>query len=321
MERANRRHQGDVVLSIVIVNWNSKDYVRKCLRSIELTCTELEPEIIVTDGASFDGCQEMIEEEFPYVVYVQSHDNIGFGRCNNLGFEKSTGDVVLFLNPDTEVHEGAIQNMLGLLKSVPDIGMVGARLLNSDGTLQKSAVRTLPNPWNRAIESNAVDTILGAFSLGLRARALKSDEPVEVEAISGACMMMRWKTFEEIGGFSPQYFMYGEDMDLCAKLNRIDKGILYCPDARIVHHGGGCTTEQVSRSSIIAMRESGLIYMKLNHGTASLLAYRILQAIAAAIRIGILGLTCIARPADVNCRNSFKKWLTVFRWSIGLERA
>ena len=102
-------------LSIVIVNWRSKDYLRGCLRAVAATCAELSPEIIVVDGASFDGCGEMLAAEFPYVHFVQIQENIGFGQCNNLGFSHATGEVVMLLNPDTELQPGSVQRMLAEL--------------------------------------------------------------------------------------------------------------------------------------------------------------------------------------------------------------
>ena len=103
-------------LSILIVNWNSKDYMRECLHSISGTCGHLSPQVVVVDGGSFDGCAEMLAAEFPEVEFVQSPENIGFGRSNNLGFERVTGEALLLLNPDTELQPGAVDALLTALR-------------------------------------------------------------------------------------------------------------------------------------------------------------------------------------------------------------
>ena len=113
-----------MTLSIIIVNWRSKDHLRACLRTVRATAADLSPQVIVVDGASFDGCGEMLAAEFPEVTFIQSQENLGFGRCNNLGFERSASDVVLFLNPDTELKDNCLQTMLAELERQPDAGIL-----------------------------------------------------------------------------------------------------------------------------------------------------------------------------------------------------
>src|ERR1044071_9560492 len=123
-------------VSILIVNWNSKDMLRECLRSIRDTCADLVSQIVVVDGGSYDGCGEMLASEFKDVEFVQSKHNVGFGRANNIGLARITGEVVGVLNPDTEVLPGALQTLLAELQQRPDAGIVSPRLLNTNRTLQ-----------------------------------------------------------------------------------------------------------------------------------------------------------------------------------------
>ena len=142
------------VLTIIIVNWNSKDYVKKCLKSIDVALKYFgkSTQIIVIDGASYDGCGEMITNEFPNVEFIQSEHNIGFGACNNLAFEQTLGRYVFFLNPDTVVEFDAIKKLYTAIREHPNAGVVGAKLLNSDGTIQDSCIRKTPNPLITTIE-------------------------------------------------------------------------------------------------------------------------------------------------------------------------
>ena len=303
-------------LSILIVNWNSLEYLRKCLASIRDTCADLDLQVVVVDGGSFDGCGEMVASDFPEVEFVQSADNIGFGRSNNLGFTKVKGDAVLLLNPDTELQEGAVQILLQTLLKQKDSGIIGARLLNSDRSLQLSSVHHLPTPLNSALDSDWLRRRWWTKS-GL----CDTMDANVVEAVSGACMMMRAEVFRQVGGFSPRYFMYAEDMDLCLKVTRMGLKIYFAPGAVVLHHGGGSSGTQVSKFSTIMIREALHVYMRQNHGFPTALLYKSLMAVSAMVRLPILGLAWLFSKdgARLTKAASMLKWWIVMRWSLGGE--
>ena len=307
-----------MTLSILIVNWRSKDYLRRCLLTIAETCADLDLQIIVVDGGSFDGCGEMLAAEFPEVDFVQSPDNVGFGRSNNLGFERVTGAALLLLNPDTELKNGAVQKMLNELYASARAGIIGPRLLNTDGSLQVYCVRALPTPLNRALDSDFLRRLWPNSRLWGVAEAFRSSKPVSVEAVSGACMLLRSEIFRRVGGFSPQFFMYGEDMDLCAKVGRRGLQVVHVPDAVVVHHGGGSSGGQVNHFSTSKMREAWDTYMQLNHGPFTVIAYRFLQAISAVVRLCVLvpGSVLLAGPHRAAARVGLIKWWCVLKWAL-----
>ena len=224
-------------LSIVIVNWKSMEYLRGCLNSVETTCAGLKVEIIVVDGASFDGCAEMLADEFPHIIFIQSDENIGFGQCNNLGVGRASAPVVMLLNPDTELQEGTVKILMDELRLHPDAGLIAPRLLNTDRTLQTSCVRAFPTPVNQALDSDFLRAIFPDSALWGVGKAFKSRTPVVVEAVSGACMVLPTEVYRKLGGFHERYFMYGEDMDLCFRLRQAGYSVLHVPAAEIVHHG------------------------------------------------------------------------------------
>jgi len=310
-----------VTLSILIVNWNSKDYLRKCLQSVRMTCVGISLQVIVVDSASYDGCGAMLAGEFPEVEFIQCPENLGFGRSNNLGFQRVRGEYLLLLNPDTELHPGAVARMLEVLNSVPAAGIAAPRLLNADGSLQCTCVRALPTPLNRAVDSEVLRRWSPRSSLWSTWEAFHSAQPVTVEAVSGACMVMRADTFRSLGGFSPQFFMYGEDMDLCAKARRLGLKVVHIPGAQVVHHGGGSSSKQLSRFSAVMMRQAGETYMVLNHGAMTAWIYRGLQAASAVVRLLILLVMLPMRP---RCRGavlmSIQKWWEVLMWAISTVR-
>lgn len=303
-------------LSILIVNWNSRDYLRKCLISIRHTCGTISPQVVVVDGGSFDGSAEMIACEFPEVEFVQSQVNIGFGRSNNLGFKRVIGDTLLLLNPDTELHPGTVSILLETLQQAPDAGMVGARLLNSDGSLQLSSVHPLPTAWNVPLDSE----LMRRRWWRLR-RAALDDGAVEVEAVSGACMMLLSETFRQLGGFDPRYFMYAEDMDLCFKIRRSGLKIYHDSRASIIHHGGGCSSCQFNKFAVVVMREALSVYIRSNQGHLSARIYGLLMVLSAAIRLFLLAAYRPFAPAGKRAaiQASIWKWWTILRWSLGFE--
>lgn len=308
-------------LSVLIVNWKSKDYVRLCLNSIQRECAELNPQIVVVDGGSFDGCGEMLAQEFPGVEFIQGPGNIGFGRSNNLGFEKITGDAVLLLNPDTELKAGAVQRLLAELRHHPDAGVIGPRLLNTDGSLQTSCVQALPTPWNQALDSDSLRHRLPNSRLWGVGKAFRSSAPSVVEAVSGACMLLRSEVFRRLGGFSQQFFMYAEDMDLCARIRKAGLHVIHVPGAVVVHHGGGSSRTQASHFGTVMMRLAVETYMRLNHGPIAALSYRALQAASALVRLVIVLPGCVLcrEPERTAARVTLKKWWYVLRWAVGIS--
>ncbi len=303
-------------LSILIVNWNSKDYLRKCLMSIRATCTDGTPQIIVVDGGSYDGCAEMLALEYPEVEFIQSPENIGFGGSNNLGFGKVTGEALLLLNPDTELRPGAVQVLMESLQQLPNAGLIGARLLNSDGSLQLTSVHRLPTVWNVVVDSEWVRR------RWWRQHAREpSAKVLEVEGVSGACMMLHAATFRRLGGFDPRYFMYAEDMDLCFKVRRSGLKIYHAPQALVLHHGGGCTHTQLSNFSVVMIREAIHVYLRCNCGRLQSSMYRILMGISAGLRMLVLVVRWLPATEEIRLAiwGSISKWWTVLRWCLGLE--
>ena len=308
-------------LSILIVNWNSKDYLRRCLGTIRSTCNHLCLQIVVVDGGSFDGCGDMLNAEFPEVEFLQSPENVGFGRSNNLGFNLITGQTLLLLNPDTELKGQAVSALLEQLERLPQAGILGPRLLKTDGSLQTSCVRALPTPLNRALDSDLIRRLLPRSTLWGTADAYTSAVPVEVEAVSGACMLMRSHIFRRVGGFTPEFFMYGEDMDLCNKVRRTGLKIYHVPNAEVTHHGGGSSRTQFNRFETLMILEAGNTYMRLNHGPSTAARFRLLQAVSAVLRLLVLlPVTVVGNRNARSCRRELLlKWMAVLKWSLGLE--
>jgi GT2 family glycosyltransferase len=297
-------------LSVIIVNWNSLAYVRQCLNSLQAHCGLEDTEIIVVDGGSFDGCDRMLAAEFPQVVFVQSPDNVGFARANNLGVQHARGRHLLFLNPDTLLLADSLAVFRRRLRQLPHAAAVGGRLLNGDRTVQTSCIQSFPTLLNQALDAQWLRERFPRSRLwGTAALASGSNDPAEVEAISGACLAVTREAFIRAGGFTTSYFMYGEDIDLCWKLRRAGGRVYYLPETSVVHFGGGSSQHTPSDRSVLLMRAAVQHFLQLHRGAATAAAYRLAMGAVAVIRLGLLA---FARRGE-----AARKWSVILRWSLG----
>lgn len=306
-------------ISLILVNWNSKDYLRGCLQSICRHAPAIALEIIVVDGGSFDGCDQMLAREFPAVIFVQSPDNVGFARANNLGATRATGRYLLLLNPDTEFIDDSLERLSQQCRGLTDAGAIGCRLLNRDRTLQTSCVQSFPTAINQALDSELLRKLFPRSTLwGMRPFYSEGKQPVRAEAISGACILVRREFFQEVGGFTESYFMYGEDLDLCFKLTEAGHQSYYVPDAQVVHYGGGSSTQASSNFSTVMMRVSVHHFIRLHRGPVSALVYRLSISVSALVRLVLIcpmllfGSRIVSHGAS-----SLRKWWAIVRWSLG----
>lgn len=311
-------------LSIIIVNWNSKDYLRKCLASILATTRDIAYEIIVIDSGSFDGCADMLREEFPQVRFIQSQVNLGFAQANNLAAQSGRGECLLFLNPDTEVVGPAINVLLSGTGSLPDAGAVGCRLLNADGTVQTSCIQAFPTILNQVLSTEALRRIMPRSRLwGMRGLFEGGGSPVGVEMISGACLMIRRSVFDRVGHFSTDYFMYAEDLDLCYKARQCGFRNYYCSQGTVVHHGGGSTQQARSNFAHIMATVSIWKFLRKFRGAGYGDCYRLGVCGAALMRLALLVVLApgwLAFSRGARWKAAWGKWFVILHWGLGCFR-
>jgi N-acetylglucosaminyl-diphospho-decaprenol L-rhamnosyltransferase len=310
-------------LSIIIVNWNSKDYLARAVAAVKATLGAVDYEIVVIDSGSFDGSAEMLGREHPDVRFIQSASNLGFARANNEAARRSVGEVLLFLNPDTEVRGRAIELLLNALRSLPGAGIVGPKLLNTDGTVQDTCIRAFPTIANQLLDSDLLRTRFPRARLwGKQPLTLSEDRPYHVDAVSGACLMARRSHFEAIGMFSTDYFMYAEDMDLSMKLQRAGLRAYYVPRAIVVHHGGGSSSRTpVSKFAAVMSVESQWRFFRKMRSPRYAALYRVSMGVASILRIALLLLTWPLHSVRRRTSPSaLPKWAARLRWTFGGER-
>jgi GT2 family glycosyltransferase len=308
-------------LSIICVNWNSLDYLADCIASIYEHTHRISFEVIVVDNASPEGGVETLKSQFPQIRIVRSDKNVGFAGANNLGFRQSAGRYVLLLNPDTKLIGPAINTLLERIKSLPDAGIVGCKLLNADLSTSTSSIQKFPTILNQLLNVEFLRLTFPNFPLWDIAPLFSENlNPVKVEVIPGACMMLKRDVFERVGLLTEDYFMYAEDIDLNYKVRRLGFSSYYIGEARIVHHGGGSSSRQkVSQWSTIMTYKAMLRFYRMSRGRAYAAAYRVAMGLAAASRLILLAMMLpFGDRQGIRCAAA--KWSTVLKWAIGMER-
>lgn len=260
--------KGAVVdLSVIIVNWNVRDLLRRCLASMpEPGTRNLELETIVVDNASSDGSLEMLRAEFPQVHVIANERNLGFTRGNNQGLAASRGRYVLFLNPDTEVVGDALATMVGYMDTHPAVGALGPQLRYPDGSVQSSR-RRFPTLTTALFESTLLELWWPGNLWARRYRLADRPDDVaqEVDWVVGACLLARREVLEQVGGFDEGFFMYSEEMDLCRRIRDVGWRIAYVPEAQVIHHEGK-SSEQMVPARHIHFQTSKVRYSRKHHG-------------------------------------------------------
>jgi N-acetylglucosaminyl-diphospho-decaprenol L-rhamnosyltransferase len=224
-------------LSIIIVNWNTRDLLADCLDSIAQTTDDFNVEVIVVDNASSDGSPTMLRQQFPQVHLIENRENVGFARANNQAIEQCRGRYALLLNSDALLSADAAQTMLDLAEARPQAGIVGAQLLNLNGSFQASHT-PFPNPWQEFLILSGVGRML--YGRWYPSRGPEENRgPQSVDYVEGACMLVRRGAFEDVGGLDEGYFMYAEEVDLCYAMRAKGWQVWYQPAAKVIHLGSG----------------------------------------------------------------------------------
>lgn len=229
-------------ISTIIVNYNAGPLLRGCVDSL-LACP-LDIEIIVVDNASSDGSLDGLQD-LSQVCVIRNPANVGFAAACNIGVPTSSAPFLLFLNPDCFFQPGAITTLLVGLQSGDRVGMAGGLLVNEDGTEQGGGRRAVPTPWRSFVRAFGLHRFADHwpklfYDFHLHKQPLP-DSPIEVEAISGACMLVKRDVMEDVGLWDEGYFLHCEDLDWCMRFRQKGWKILFVPDARIIHALGACS--------------------------------------------------------------------------------
>lgn len=282
---------GEVELSVIIVNYNVREFLEQALRSVDRAGRHLSMEVFVVDNSSVDGSVTMIREEFPHVRLIANTRNVGFSRANNQAIRQARGHHLLILNPDTIVQEDTLETLLRFMEEHPDAGAVGCKILHPDGRFARESRRAFPTP------EVAFYRLVGLASLFPSSRRfgrynmtyLPEDQVAEVDALSGSCMLVRkdalYRSADGAGAgaglLDEDFFMYGEDLDWCYRIQQAGWKIYYTPETQIIHYKGESTKKG-------ELRYVRLFYGAMMRFTEKHFEYRYPGLLSAMLRLGIL---------------------------------
>jgi hypothetical protein len=275
-------------LSVVIVNWNVRDLLRRCLLSLGRGEAPLAPtiEVMVVDCASLDGSADMVQREFPRVRLIASQENLGYARGNNMGMVEASGRYALILNPDTELVGDALASMVRYLEEHPGVGALGPQLCYPDGTLQPSR-RRFPSLATAFWESTLLhqwfpdNRVVHRYYLADR----PADVPQPVDWLVGAALMIRREAWQQAGPLDEGFFMYFEELDWCRRCRAAGWEIHYLPAAEVIHYEGK-SSEQVATARTIRFQRSKIRYYDKYYGAGWGLAIRLFLLLTFAIQLG-----------------------------------
>ena len=255
---------GRTTLSIIIVNYNAGHYLENCLKSVYAETKQIPFDIWVVDNNSKDASVSMIRSNFPLVNLIENKENTGFASANNDAISKCAGDYILLLNPDTLILENAIEKMVKFMDENAQTGIAGCKVLNEDGTLQLACRRSIPAPGVAFFRLTGLSRLfpnskaMAKYNLTY----LNPDEANEVDAVSGAFLMIRRTVVDNIGKLDERFFMYGEELDWCLRTKKAGWKVMYYPDAEIIHYKGECSKSNYRKAAFEFYRSMYLFHKK-----------------------------------------------------------
>ena len=292
-------------VSFIIVSWNAKDFLLKCVESISKEVGACTYEIVVVDNNSTDGSPEALEREYPEARLIQTGANLGFAKGNNIGIKESTGRFLCLINSDALLLPGCVDTLHQYMCENPAVGMCGPRVHYPDGSLQPSC-RRFPTLFR------SLCSALGLSALNPKSSLVgdtfmtwwNHDDNRTVDVMSGCFMFVRREAIDQVGLLDEDFFMYGEDIDWCRRFNIADWKIAFNSAAQAIHHGGA-SSSNYPVPMYVAMQESRFKYWKKHHGSVSRLAMGSIMFLQHALRFVARAALYVAVPAKRSA-NAFK---------------
>ncbi len=250
-------------ISVIIINWNTRQLLEDCLASLPGSSTSHSLETIVVDNNSTDGSQDMVRQKFPAVKLICNDHNVGFAHANNQGIKASTGRYVSLVNSDVKVLPHCHDKLVEYMDAHPEIGIAGPRVLNGDLTLQSSC-RRFPTLWNNVCDAFAFRRFFpnSAFFAGEHMLYFKHDRIIFPDVLVGCFLFARTKAVQQFGLLDEEFFMYGEDINWCLRCWRAGWKIAFYPAAEAIHYRGGSSNSDPVRFAVVQQRARQQLWKK-----------------------------------------------------------
>lgn len=275
----------NIDVSFIIVSWNSRDLLVKCIDSILSRKLKIRYEVIVVDNASTDDSAETVRVRYPGIKLIENKENFGFAKSNNIGIRSSSGKYVCLINSDVEVLESCVDKLYDFMESDPSVGIVGPKIVGRDNLVQRSCMG-FPTLWNLFSRAMALDLLFPRTKLfgSYMMTYCTHDSVREVDVINGCFWMVRRKTMLCVGLLDETFFIYAEDIDWCRRFKQSGARVIYYPFAEAIHYGGGSSKNAPIRF-YMEMQKANFSYWKKYHNIASQQAYLLLRILHEGIRV------------------------------------
>jgi GT2 family glycosyltransferase len=301
-------------LSIIIVNWNTKDLLCQCIDSLTQTLKKIDTEVFVVDNGSTDGSVEAVREKFSGVRLVENPVNLGFARANNQALAVSKGRYLLLLNPDTRVKGQAIERMLSFMNGDGKVGLVGAQLLNADGSKQNS-IANFPSLATELLNKSLLRWL---FPDKFPGKETDYSDPVEVDSVIGACILVRRQAVEQVGLLDEKYFLFLEETDWCYRIKKACWKIYHIPQAEVLHFQGKSAEAEKGKARIEYYR-SRYHYFRKNRGRLQSIVLHIGLIIKLLVELVLSILACLFTLFTVKeSRRKLSTYLYLMWWHLRL---
>lgn len=285
-------------VSVIIVNWNTKELLLACINSLKNETHDVTLEIIVVDNASTDGSQEALKQHFPDVTLIQNEENFGFAKANNIGIRASTGKYICLVNSDVEVKSGCIDQMINYIEQYPRIGMLGPKIFYPDGRVQVSC-KQFPSLWNQLCSAIGLHRIFHKSKTfaGEEMTFINFDKLSEVDCLIGAFWLIKREALNQVGLLDEDFFFYSEDFDWCKRFWKHGWEVVFFPRAEIIHYTGG-SSKKTPIKYYIQQRRAKLQYWEKHNGRHASMCAKNIMFLHQIIRVVSWSALFIIKPSS-----------------------
>ena len=306
-----------IVVSVIIVSWNAREYLMQCLATLSQEACRYPMEIIVVDNASSDGSPEAVKSRYPGVRLVRTGANLGFAKANNIGIAQSCGRYLTLINSDVSVLKDCLTQLVDFSDEHPEAGIVGPYVAGRDDKLQRSC-RGFPSLWNMFCRAVALDTILPKWKVfsGYSLAYWPQEDLRTVDILSGCFWLVRREALAQVGLLDESFFMYGEDMDWCRRFWVAGWKLYFVPTAKIIHYGGGSSSNSPVRFFIEKQR-ADLQYWKKHHSLPAVACYFVISCLHLALRaVGSVFALCLSRKDRSEHAYRAERSIACLQWMV-----
>ncbi len=284
-------------ISIIIVNWNTKDMLAECINGVRAKTRQCSIEVIVVDNGSSDGSQEELRNNFKDVILIENCSNLGFSRANNIGIKAAKGKYICLLNSDTVAQDGIFDKMFSYMEENSGTGILGPAILNADSTLRKTC-RIFPNLRCELNWTFRLDMIFKKsrfFALDLMTY-FTHDNTARVDVVPGSCMMIRKSAIDRTGLLEEMFFFYAEDVDICKRMKDAGWDVVYYPEAKIIHYGGVSSSKAPLRF-IKQLMIANIQYWHKHYGRLTFSSYLLIKILHYSVRLLLSLILFLLQPS------------------------